>query len=84
VDYAITTISAQRGALGAIQRQLEGVLVQISRDLVNLQAAMSRIRDADVAAEQANLVRSSILKEAATAILAQANVTPALVLRLLR
>ena len=50
---------------------------------INLESATSRIRDVDIAAETAELVRASILQEVATKVLAQANLQPELVLELL-
>lgn len=80
----IEAIATQRGVLGGLQSRLASA-VQTSlseRDLST--SAIARIRDADVAVESANLVASSIRREASAAILAQANQQPALALLLLR
>jgi len=53
----------------------------VSRE--NLSASESRIRDADIAAETANLTRAQILVQAGTAVLTQANITPQSALNLL-
>ena len=81
---AIANVAQTRGTLGATEsRLLQAVsLLRIAKE--SFAAAEGRIRDADVAAETANLTRGSILRQAGVAILAQANQQPALALQLLR
>jgi flagellin len=69
--------------IGAFQSRLDVALsvLQSSRD--NFITAGSRIRDADIAAESADLVRAQILQRAAAGVLAQSNQQPALALQLL-
>ncbi len=76
-------LSKQRGELGAFQSRIEvaGRVLQVSAE--NFKAAESRIRDADIAQESANLNRLQILQQAASAVLSQANLQPQLVLQLL-
>ena len=83
ITTAQDTLNATRGSVGASASALSFIVNNLSnqRDL-NLQA-LSRIRDADVAADVANLVRLQVLQQAQTAVLAQANQQPALVLKLL-
>lgn len=83
VDGAIDTINTQRASLGAAQNRISSALRSILNTKENLSAAESRIRDVDVAAESADLARNSILQQAATSVLAQANSQPQLALSLL-
>lgn len=80
----INRVSSTRGELGAIQGRFTSNISNLSNVVENLSAARSRILDADVAAETANLTKLSILQQAGTAILAQANQLPQLALQLLR
>lgn len=84
IDSAIDKINTDRATYGAAQVRFEGVvsMLQISRE--NQEAAVSRIMDADFAAETAQLTRAQILQQAGTAMLAQANALPQNVLSLLR
>ncbi len=83
INSAIVSITRNRGTLGAAESRLDLTVrnLQVARE--NFQAAESRIRDADVAAEAAELTRLTILQQAGTAILAQANQQPQLALQLL-
>ncbi len=80
---AIESISTSRGELGATQNRLQSAFSSIQNVRENLSAAESRIRDVDIAAETADLTRNSILQQAATSVLSQANVQPQLALSLL-
>jgi flagellin len=80
---AIVTISRNRGTLGAAESRLETTITNLTVARENFQAAESVIRDVDVASESAELTRVSILQQAGTAILAQANQQPRLALQLL-
>ena len=84
INRAITSVTRNRGTLGAAESRLEITInnLQVARE--NFQAAESRIRDVDVAYESAELTRLNILQQAGTAILAQANQQPQLALQLLR
>ncbi len=84
VDKALEKVSKQRADLGAYQNRLEKVSVGLMVGYENLQAAESRIRDTDMAEQMSEFVKSQILTQAATAMLAQANQKPQLVLQLLR
>jgi flagellin len=83
MDAALTEVNTVRANLGALQSRFESVVANLSINSENLNAARSRIRDADFAAETANLTRSQILQQAGTAMLAQANSAPQNVLSLL-
>ena len=84
VYVAIYSVGASRGILGGVESRLSSAITNLGVTRENLVAAESRIRDVDVAEEAANLTRLSILQQAGTAVLAQANQLPSLVLQLLR
>ena len=84
MDAALTEVNSARAAFGAIQNRFESVIANLQTGAENLSAARSRIRDADFAAETAELTRSQILQQAGTSVLAQANAAPQNVLALLQ
>jgi flagellin len=84
VDSALNIVNNQRARFGALQSRFESTIANLSTTSENLSGARSRIRDADFAAETANLTRGQILQQAGTAILAQSNALPQNVLTLLR
>ena len=84
VDSALAAVSTQRAQFGAVQNRFESTVANLQTTSENLSASRSRIRDADFAAETANLTRAQILQQAGTAMLAQANTLPQNVLTLLR
>jgi flagellin len=83
LDEALTKVSKQRADLGAYQNRLEYASQGLAIGAENLQAAESRIRDTDMAAEMVNYTKNAILIQSATAMLAQANLKPQSVLQLL-
>jgi flagellin len=84
LDGALKLVSKQRADLGAYQVRLEHAIRGIDIGSENLQAAESRIRDADMAQEMVNYVRDQILMQSGTAMLAQANQRTSSVLSLLQ
>jgi len=84
LDSAIEDISSLRATFGAVQNRLEHRLNNLATYQENLVAAESRIRDVDMAAEMVNFTKLSILQQAGTSMLAQANQAPQGVLSLLR
>lgn len=84
IDAAITSVSSERAKLGAIQNRLEHTINNLGTSSENLTAAESRIRDVDMAKEMMAFTKQSILSQAATAMLAQANQIPQGVLQLLQ
>ncbi|KWT93006.1 flagellin [Candidatus Magnetominusculus xianensis] len=84
VDSALDSISDIRASLGAYQNRFEAVIANLSNVSENTSSARSRITDADIAAESAALTKNSILQQAGTAILAQANQQPQIALQLLK
>lgn len=81
---AVGTLGKAQAAIGRGQNQFTYAINLAQSQLTNLAAAESRIRDADLAAESANLTKSQILLQAGIAALAQANSAPQQVLSLLR
>jgi flagellin len=84
LDTAIDTINTTRGNLGASVNRLESTAGNLATNIENLSSSESRIRNVDVAAESATLARNQILQQAASAMLAQANMAPQLALQLLK
>jgi len=84
LDKAIDQVSTQRADLGAINNRLDFTVSNLANISEKTTAARSRIIDADFAVETANLSRSTVLQQAASAMLAQANQRPQNVLSLLR
>ena len=84
IDNALTTINDTRASLGAVNNRLDFTVSNLSSISEKTVSARSRIMDADFASETANLSRATVLQQAATAMLAQANQRPQNVLSLLR
>ena len=83
IKFAIASVTAARGTLGAAESRLEVTISNLEVAKENFAAAESRIRDVDVASEAAELSRLNILQQAGSAVLAQANQQPQLALQLL-
>jgi flagellin len=83
IDFALTRLNRLRGDIGAVQNRFLSAISSLSVASENLSAARSRIRDADVAQETAELTRNQILIQAGVSVLAQANQLPAVALSLL-
>ena len=84
LDAAINTVTTARANLGAIQNRLESTINRLGVTAENVQAAESRIRDADMAQEMIQFTKNQILQQSGTAMLAQANQAPQSILSLLR
>lgn len=84
VDYAFDKINGFRAELGAVQNRFESTIANLATTSENLSASNSRIRDADFAAESAELARTQVLQQAGLSVLAQANARPQQVLQLLQ
>src|SRR6195256_6067075 len=83
LDTAIGNVSNLAATLGAVQNRLQYTSDAISSTEENLSASNSRIQDVDMASEMTTLTQKQILQQAGTAMLAQANSQPQLVLKLL-
>ncbi|MBQ1710684.1 MAG: flagellin [Treponema sp.] len=84
VDAALTNVTKQRADLGAYQNRFEMAAKGVNIAAENTQAAESRIRDTDMASEMVEFTKNSILTQAGTAMLAQANSQSQTVLSLLQ
>lgn len=84
IDAAIGAVTTQRATLGAVQNRLEHTINRLGLTSENLQAAESRIRDADMASEMISFTKNQILQQSGMAMLSQANSAPQSVLSLLR
>jgi len=84
LDEALKKINKQRADLGAYQNRLEYTITGLDIGAENLQAAESRIRDTDMAAEMVEFTKNQVLQQAGTAMLAQANQSTQSVLSLLQ
>ncbi|MBS0304417.1 MAG: flagellin FliC [Proteobacteria bacterium] len=84
IDKALDEINAQRATFGAIQNRFENVIANAQVAIENQSAARARIMDADYAVETSNLSRAQILQQAGSAMVAQANQLPQMVLSLLK
>jgi len=83
VDDMISVVSARRSDFGAIQNRLTAAINNINEQFANLTAAKSQIQDTDFAWETARLTRLQIGQQAATAMLAQANAIPNVIMALI-
>ncbi|MDY4993737.1 MAG: flagellin [Succinivibrio sp.] len=83
IDSFIAHVDKTRGQLGAVQNRLESTISNQSNIAENESDARSRIRDTDYAEEAANLSQQTIIQQAATSMLTQANSRPQIALSLL-
>ncbi len=83
IDVAINSKDTERTRIGAYVERLQGTLSQIMYARENATASESQIRDADIAAEMSQFVRSQILMQTGVSMLAQANMVPQLVAQLI-
>ncbi|HJU12246.1 MAG TPA: flagellin [Candidatus Binataceae bacterium] len=84
IGSAVKTLGLAQGAVGAGENQLQYAVNLLSSQIANYSTAQSSIRDADVAADAANLTKSQVLEQTAIAAMAQANSEPQAVLKLLQ
>ena len=84
IDHAIDSVTSLRAVLGAYQNRFEAVIANLSSISLNTSVSRSRILDADIAAETSDLTKHTIMQQAGTAVLAQANQQPSVILQLLR
>lgn len=83
VKSAINIVSNMQAAIGVQEKKLQYIINDLSSEEINIAAAKSRITDADMAAEISEFTRLQVLTQAATAMLAQANLQPQIVSQLL-
>ncbi len=83
LDDAINAISSMAATLGAVQNRLQYTSDAISSTETNLSSSNSQIKDVDMASEMTTMTQEQILQQAGTSMLAQANASPQMVLKLL-
>ena len=83
IDEVINEISGRVTTLGAAQNRIESAIESIVVQSENITSSLSTLRDADVAEESSNYIKSQILQQAAATLLATANQTPSIALNLL-
>jgi len=83
MDEALQRVSGIRAKFGAMQNRLNATIANLSSSHENLSAANTRIRDADIAEETAELTKNSILQQAGISVLGQANNAKKMALQLL-
>jgi len=84
LDTALQQVNTARANLGAVINRLTSAADNMTNVSQNLSESRSRVVDADYASATMELARSMILQQAGTAVLAQANQSPQMVLALLR
>jgi flagellin len=84
IASAVATLGGVQGSIGTLENRLQFAVALAQSQIVNTKAAESRIRDANIAEESANMTRYSILNQAGIAVLGQANSSSSAVLSLLR
>lgn len=84
LDAALIKVNAARSRLGAYQNRLESAVASLDANDEDLTSAVSRIRDVDMAAETTEYTQHTILVQAATSVLAQANELPQQALQLIQ
>ena len=83
ISTAINNISSLAATLGAVQNRLQYTATSISTTQENMSASLSSIQDVNMASEMTTLTQQQVLQQAGTAMLAQANSQPQLVLKLI-
>ena len=84
IDQAIARVDSKRASLGAISNRFDHVIDNLTNVVANTEAAQSRVKDADFAVETTQLTRNTILQQAATSMVAQANATKNAILALVQ
>lgn len=84
VDAALDSVNSARAELGAVINRMTSITDNLSNVSQNLSESRSRILDADYAKGTAELARTQIIRQAAMAVLSQANAQPQMVLKLLQ
>jgi flagellin len=84
INTAVTKLGTAQGIVGAGENNLQYAMSLANSQIANTAAAQGRIRDADMAAEAANLTKAQVLSQASLAAMAQANAAPQGVLTLLK
>lgn len=83
IASAITGLASLQTIIGCQENALERIINDLNSQEINMSSALSRIQDADMASEISNLTKQQVIAQAATAMVAQANVQPQTVMSLL-
>jgi flagellin len=84
IDLAIGSIASMRANLGAVSNRFDHVVDNLTNVVANTEASKSRVEDADFAVETTALTRSTVLQQAATSMVAQANASKNTILALIQ
>jgi len=84
LDTAIGSIAAMRSNLGAVSNRFDHIIDNLTNVVANTEAAKSRVEDADFAVETTQLTRNTVLQQAATSMVAQANASKNTILALIQ
>jgi len=84
IDVALDKVNGNRAVMGAVMNRLDYIMDNLSNVSLNTEASRSQIEDADYAKASTELARTQIMQQAATAVLAQANMDQQTVLKLLQ
>ncbi|MEO5667310.1 MAG: flagellin [Bdellovibrionota bacterium] len=84
LDKSLIVLNSNRSNLGALQNRLQSTINNTETGIENFSAAVSRIKDADYAAVTADLARDTVKTQASTSVLAQANQSTSMALKLLQ
>ena len=84
LDGALEKVAKMRGSLGALENRLDHVINHLMDSSAATSSALGKLQDTDFSVESANLAKSQVLMQAGTAMLAQANAAPQLVLQLIQ
>ena len=83
LDGAVNNIAGRKSSIGSIQNRLASAFNTLTAQFANLSSAKSIITDADIATEASSYTQNQILQQVSTALLAQANQSPAIALSLI-
>jgi flagellin len=73
IDLAIASVDSKRANLGAVSNRFDHIVDNLTNVIANTETSKSRVEDADFAIETTQLTRNTVLQQAATSMLAQAN-----------
>ena len=84
IDAAIVSVASMRANLGAVSNRFDHIIDNLTNVVANTEAAKSRVEDADFAVETTQLTRNTVLQQAATSMVAQANAQKDTILALIQ
>ena len=84
IDAGIATVANRRATLGSVSNRFDHVIDNLTNVIANTEAAKSRVEDADFAVETTQLTRNTVLQQAATSMVAQANASKNSILALIQ